>query len=97
MPWGNYNQVAGTVSKSNTAPFKATKSQQVGKATYLYGSLNGKNGWVSQAFLSNITKPSSGSKTPTVDNTLKVSNLKNTLGQVSTKNKGTYTTVYDKM
>lgn len=42
MPWGNYNQVAGTVSKSNTAPFKATKSQQVGKATYLYGSLNGK-------------------------------------------------------
>ena len=52
---------------------------------------------VSQAFLSNITKPSSGSKTPTVDNTLKVSNLKNTLGQVSTKNKGTYTTVYDKM
>ncbi len=96
VPWGNYNQVAGTVSKSNTAPFKATKSQQVGKATYLYGSLNGKNGWVSQAFLSNITKPSSGSKTPTVDNTLKVSNLKNTLGQVSTKNKGTYTTVYDK-
>ncbi len=42
VPWGNYNQVAGTVSKSNTAPFKATKSQQVGKATYLYGSLNGK-------------------------------------------------------
>lgn len=96
VPWGNYNQVAGTVSKSNTAPFKATKSQQVGKATYVYGSLNGKNGWVSQAFLTKLSNSSSGTKTPTVDNTLKVSNLKNTLGQVSTKNKGTYTTVYDK-
>ena len=42
VPWGNYNQVAGTVSKSIQTPFKATKSQQVGKATYLYGSLNGK-------------------------------------------------------
>ncbi|MGV3096178.1 MULTISPECIES: GW dipeptide domain-containing protein [Staphylococcus] len=96
VPWGNYNQVAGTVSKSNTAPFKATKSQQVGQSTYLFGSLNGKNGWVSKAFLTDITKPTSGSKTPAVDNTLKVSNLKNTLGQVSTKNKGSYTTVYDK-
>ncbi|PNZ33600.1 autolysin [Staphylococcus petrasii] len=88
VPWGNYNQKAGTVSKSNTAPFKATKSQQVGTATYLYGSVNGQNGWVSQYYLSPYSAPKA--------NVMKVSDLKNTLGQVSTKSKGAYTTVYDK-
>ncbi|TGA79677.1 mannosyl-glycoprotein endo-beta-N-acetylglucosamidase [Staphylococcus croceilyticus] len=88
VPWGNYNQKAGTVSKSNTEPFKATKSQQVGTATYLYGSVNGQNGWISKYYL----RPYSAPKT----NVLKVSDLKNTLGQVSTNSKGAYTTVYDK-
>ncbi|WP_145367997.1 hypothetical protein, partial [Staphylococcus aureus] len=41
VPWGNYNQIAGTVSKSNQSPFKASASQQVGKSTYVYGSVNG--------------------------------------------------------
>ena len=94
VPWGNYNQVAGTVSKSNKSPFKATKSQQVGKATYLYGSVNGTNGWVSKAYLSDLTK--AATSTPKAENIFSVANVKNTLGQVSAKNKGTYTTVYDK-
>lgn len=87
VPWGNYNQQAGTISKSNTAPFKAIKSQQVGTATYLYGSVNGQNGWVSQSYLSPLA---------TNNNTSKVSELKNTLGQVSVNSKGAYTTIYDK-
>ncbi|GGG87534.1 mannosyl-glycoprotein endo-beta-N-acetylglucosamidase [Staphylococcus pragensis] len=86
VPWGNYNQEAGTISKSNTAPFKATKSQQVGTATYLYGSVNGQNGWISQYYLSPLTSN---------DNVMKVSELQNTLGQVSSNSKGVYSTVYD--
>ena len=39
-----YNQVAGTVSGKGDQTFKATKQQQIDKATYLYGTVNGKSG-----------------------------------------------------
>lgn len=89
VPWGNYNQIAGTVSKSNQSPFKASASQQVGKSTYVYGSVNGLTGWVSKYYLNNIQN-----KADTA-NVLNISQLNNTLGQVAKRNNGAYTTVYD--
>ena len=89
VPWGNYNQIAGTVSKSNQSPFKASASQQVGKSTYVYGSVNGLTGWVSKYYLNDIQNKAD------TTNILNVSQLNNTLGQVAKKNNGAYTTVYD--
>ena len=89
VPWGNYNQIAGTVSKSNQSPFKASASQQVGKSTYVYGSVNGLTGWVSKYYLNDIQNKAD------TTNVLNVSQLNNTLGQVAKKNSGAYTTVYD--
>ena len=89
VPWGNYNQIAGTVSKSNQSPFKASTSQQVGKSTYVYGSVNGLTGWVSKYYLNDIQNKAD------TTNVLNVSQLNNTLGQVAKKNSGAYTTVYD--
>lgn len=56
MPWGTYNQVASTVSGSGNQTFKATKQQQIDKATYLYGTVNGKSGWVSKYYLTTPTQ-----------------------------------------
>lgn len=97
VPWGTPSQVAGTVSGSSNQTFKATKSQMISTATYLYGTVNGKSGWISKAYLSAINNDSSSTK-PSTDNSkkLNVSNLTNTLGQVSTDTKSAYTTVYDK-
>ena len=89
VPWGNYNQIAGTVSKSNQSPFKASASQQVGKSTYVYGSVNGLTGWVSKYYLNDVQNKAD------TTNILNVSQLNNTLGQVAKKNNGAYTTVYD--
>ena len=79
VPWGNYNQIAGTVSKSNQSPFKASASQQVGKSTYVYGSVNGLTGWVSKYYLNDIQNKAD------TTNVLNVSQLNNTLGQVAKK------------
>ncbi|MEJ7269591.1 hypothetical protein WL386_12315, partial [Staphylococcus epidermidis] len=74
--WGTDKQVAGTVSGKGNQTFKATKQQQIDKAIYLYGSVNGVNGWISKSFLttpstSNTTKPTTPSK-PATNNQLTV-------------------------
>ena len=56
VPWGTYNQVAGTVSGKGDQTFKATKQQQIDKATYLYGTVNGKSGWISKYYLTTPSK-----------------------------------------
>ena len=43
VPWGHC-QVASKVSGSGNQTFKATKQQQIDKAIYLYGTVNGKSG-----------------------------------------------------
>ncbi|MEJ7514621.1 hypothetical protein WL554_12605, partial [Staphylococcus lugdunensis] len=56
VPWGTDKQVAGTVSGTGNQTFKATKQQQIDKATYLYGTVNGKSGWVSKYYLTTPTQ-----------------------------------------
>ncbi|SGX71973.1 autolysin [Staphylococcus argenteus] len=51
VPWGTSKQVAGSVSGTGNQTFKASKQQQIDKSIYLYGSVNGKSGWVSKAYL----------------------------------------------
>ena len=55
---GTPSQVASKVSGSGNQTFKATKQQQIDKAIYLYGTVNGKSGWISKYYL---TTPSSSS------------------------------------
>ena len=99
VPWGTDKQVAGTVSGKGNQTFKATKQQQIDKAIYLYGSVNGVNGWISKSFLttpstSNTTKPTTPSK-PATNSQLTVA-ANNGVAQIKTSNSGVYTTVYDK-
>ncbi|MEJ7242988.1 hypothetical protein WL475_13340, partial [Staphylococcus caprae] len=56
VPWGTFNQEASKVSGSGNQTFKATKLQQIDKATYLYGTVNGKSGWVSKYYLTAPTQ-----------------------------------------
>ena len=56
VPWGTFNQEASKVSGSGNQTFKATKQQQIDKATYLYGTVNGKSGWVSKYYLTAPTQ-----------------------------------------
>ncbi|MDF6402034.1 hypothetical protein NMT89_27505, partial [Escherichia coli] len=51
VPWGTYKQEAGAVSGTGNQTFKATKQQQIDKSIYLFGTVNGKSGWVSKAYL----------------------------------------------
>ncbi len=51
VPWGTYKQEAGAVSGTGNQTFKATKQQQIDKSIYLYGTVNGKSGWISKAYL----------------------------------------------
>ncbi len=44
-------QEAGAVSGTGNQTFKATKQQQIDKSIYLFGTVNGKSGWVSKAYL----------------------------------------------
>ncbi|EHJ08469.1 glucosaminidase domain-containing protein [Staphylococcus simiae] len=101
VPWGTSKQVAGKVSGSKNQTFKATKQQQIDKAIYLYGSVNGITGWVSKYYLSelanNTPKPSTPSKPatkPTTNNLTVVAN--NGVAQIKSSNNGLFTTVYDK-
>ncbi len=59
VPWGTYKQEAGTVSGNGNQTFKATKQQQIDKATYLYGTVNGITGWISKYYLSEPTSTKS--------------------------------------
>lgn len=97
VPWGTSKQVAGSVSGSGNQTFKASKQQQIDKSIYLYGSVNGKSGWVSKAYLVDTAKPTPTPKpsTPTTNNKLTVSSL-NGVAQINAKNNGLFTTVYDK-
>ncbi|HCX1922774.1 TPA: hypothetical protein OY468_003017, partial [Staphylococcus aureus] len=69
------------------------------KSIYLYGSVNGKSGWVSKAYLVDTAKPTPTPtpkpSTPTTNNKLTVSSL-NGVAQINAKNNGLFTTVYDK-
>ncbi|MBE5674626.1 glucosaminidase domain-containing protein [Staphylococcus sp. SS35] len=99
VPWGTSKQVAGSVTGTGNQTFKATKQQQIDKSIYLYGSVNGKSGWVSKYYLADIAKPTPAPTpkptTPTTNNKLTVSAL-NGVAQINSKNNGLFTTVYDK-
>ena len=99
VPWGTSKQIAGSVSGSGNQTFKASKQQQIDKSIYLYGSVNGKSGWVSKAYLVDTAKPTPTPtpkpSTPTTNNKLTVSSL-NGVAQINAKNNGLFTTVYDK-
>ncbi|UMT81525.1 glucosaminidase domain-containing protein [Staphylococcus roterodami] len=99
VPWGTSEQVAGSVTGTGNQTFKATKQQQIDKSIYLYGSVNGKSGWVSKYYLADIAKPTPAPTpkptTPTTNNKLTVSAL-NGVAQINSKNNGLFTTVYDK-
>ena len=57
----SYSKVSGTGNQT----FKATKQQQIDKATYLYGTVNGKSGWISKYYLTTASKPSNPTKPST--------------------------------
>lgn len=63
------------------------------KATYLYGTVNGKSGWISKYYLTTASKPSNPTK-PSTNNQLTVTNNSG-VAQINAKNSGLYTTVYD--
>ena len=88
VPWGTSKQVAGSVSGSGNQTFKASKQQQIDKSIYLYGSVNGKSGWVSKAYLVDTAKPTPTPtpkpSTPTTNNKLTVSSL-NGVAQINAK------------
>ena len=73
VPWGTPKQVASKVSGTGNQTFKATKQQQIDKATYLYGTVNGKSGWISKYYLTTASKPSNPTK-PSTNNQLTVTN-----------------------
>ena len=54
--WVHLNKLL-VVSGSGNQTFKASKQQQIDKSIYLYGSVNGKSGWVSKAYLVDTAKP----------------------------------------
>ena len=93
VPWGTPKQVASKVSGTGNQTFKATKLQQIDKATYLYGTVNGKSGWISKYYLTSASKPSNPTK-PSTNNQLTVTNNSG-VAQINAKNSGLYTTVYD--
>ena len=101
VPWGTPSQVASKVSGSGNQTFKATKQQQIDKAIYLYGTVNGKSGWISKYYLttpsssSSSTKPSSGSSSSSSSSNKLTVATNNGVAQIKTKNNGLYTTVYD--
>lgn len=101
VPWGTPSQVASKVSGSGNQTFKATKQQQIDKAIYLYGTVNGKSGWISKYYLttpsssSNSTKPSSGSSSSSTSNNKLTVSANSGVAQIKSKNNGVYTTVYD--
>ncbi|MEM5614631.1 GW dipeptide domain-containing protein [Staphylococcus pseudintermedius] len=84
VPWGTSKQVAGTVTGAATQTFKATQSQTVGKATYLYGTVGKLSGWI------NSTALAAQKTTTNVTKTI------SQIGQLNTKNSGVKASIYDK-
>lgn len=109
VPWGTPSQVASKVSGSGNQTFKATKQQQIDKATYLYGTVNGKSGWVSKYYLTAPTqsKVATSSKVTTANRAASTQSTSkatqsattqtiNKVAQVKANNSGIKTSVYDK-
>ena len=91
VPLGTPSQVASKVSGSGNQTFKATKQQQIDKAIYLYGTVNGKSGWISKYYLttpsssSNSTKPSSGSSSSSTSNNKLTVSANSGVAQIKSK------------
>ena len=109
VPWGTFNQEASKVSGSGNQTFKATKKQQNDKAIYLYGTVNGKSGWVSKYYLTaptqskaaTNTKVTTANRAASTQSTPKATQSATTqtinkIAQVKANNSGIRTSVYDK-
>lgn len=64
-PWGTDKQAVATVSGTGAQAFKASKQTEVSPTQYVYGTVNGKSGWVDIAKLSNYTAPKTTVSKPT--------------------------------
>lgn len=101
VPWGTYKQEAGAVSGTGNQTFKATKQQQIDKSIYLYGTVNGKSGWISKAYLAVPAAPKSCSTTKTAVKAYAVTKPQTTqtvskIAQVKPNNTGIRASVYEK-
>lgn len=109
VPWGTFNQEASKVSGSGNQTFKATKKKQIDKAIYLYGTVNGKSGWVSKYYLTaptqskaaTNTKVTTANRAASTQSTPKATQSATTqtinkIAQVKANNSGIRTSVYDK-
>ncbi|HDP2477046.1 TPA: glucosaminidase domain-containing protein [Staphylococcus aureus] len=102
VPWGTSKQVAGSVSGSGNQTFKASKQQQIDKSIYLYGSVNGKSGWVSKAYLAvpaapkkAVAQPKTAVKAYTVTKPQTTQTVSK-IAQVKPNNTGIRASVYEK-
>ncbi|MHD0398141.1 N-acetylmuramoyl-L-alanine amidase [Staphylococcus simulans] len=84
-PWGTDKQVSATVSGSGAQAFKASKQTEVSPTQFVYGTVNGKSGWVDIAKLSNYTAP----KTTVSKPTTQVKGVSTTTPSKTTTNKTT--------
>ncbi|HDP2999114.1 TPA: glucosaminidase domain-containing protein [Staphylococcus aureus] len=102
VPWGTSKQVAGSVSGSGNQTFKASKQQQIDKSIYLYGSVNGKSGWISKAYLAVPAAPKKAVAQPkTAVKAYAVTKPQTTqtvskIAQVKPNNTGIRASVYEK-
>lgn len=102
VPWGTYKQEAGAVSGTGNQTFKATKQQQIDKSIYLYGTVNGKSGWVSKTYLVDTAKPKKAVAQPkTAVKAYAVTKPQTTqtvskIAQVKPNNSGIRASVYEK-
>ncbi|HGO3635307.1 TPA: glucosaminidase domain-containing protein [Staphylococcus aureus] len=102
VPWGTYKQEAGAVSGTGNQTFKATKQQQIDKSIYLYGTVNGKSGWVSKAYLAEPVAPKKAVAQPkTAVKAYAVTKPQTTqtvskIAQVKLNNTGIRASVYEK-
>ncbi|HEI7250922.1 TPA: glucosaminidase domain-containing protein [Staphylococcus aureus] len=102
VPWGTYKQEAGAVSGTGNQTFKATKQQQIDKSIYLYGTVNGKSGWISKAYLAVPAAPKKAVAQPkTAVKAYAVTKPQTTqtvskIAQVKPNNTGIRASVYEK-
>ncbi|HDF5235503.1 TPA: glucosaminidase domain-containing protein [Staphylococcus aureus] len=102
VPWGTSKQIAGSVSGSGNQTFKASKQQQIDKSIYLYGSVNGKSGWISKAYLAVPAAPKKAVAQPkTAVKAYAVTKPQTTqtvskIAQVKPNNTGIRASVYEK-
>ncbi|MEO4075269.1 glucosaminidase domain-containing protein [Staphylococcus aureus] len=102
VPWGTSKQVAGSVSGSGNQTFKASKQQQIDKSIYLYGTVNGKSGWISKAYLAVPAAPKKAVAQPkTAVKAYAVTKPQTTqtvskIAQVKPNNTGIRASVYEK-